>query len=62
MTSDSSTSTLTKQLRKSYQLILLKMHPLNDVATVIKNSFDVFGVYSASEVRVAIVLAVPGRR
>ena len=38
------------------------MHSLDYVPTIVEHSLDVFRVYGAREVRVAVVLAVPTRR
>lgn len=43
------------------EFILAQMHPLNNVTTVVENSFDVFGIDCAREMRITVVFAVAGR-
>lgn len=38
------------------------MHSLNDVSTIVENSFDVFRVYRTGKVRIAVVFAIAARR
>lgn len=37
------------------------MHPLNDVPTIVENSLDVFRIYSAGKVWIAVVFAIATR-
>lgn len=37
------------------------MHPLNDVSAIVENSLDVFCIYSAGKVWIAVVFAITTR-
>ena len=47
--------------QRSQQLILPEVHPLNDVATIVKDSPDVLRIHGTGEVGVAVVSAVAAR-
>lgn len=44
--------------RRSKEFVLSEMHPLNDVATVVEYTSDIFSVYCTSEMRITIVAVV----